>query len=228
MTDDSGGIPRAEALDYVESVVETVEDERMPVPVREVWVYGDVALGLDPVERVNVYVTKDMLVGDRQDPDADAEFRAAHGVEGVGTTVRADWAREHPDLLRTNDGGHVAPEKCLAAHLLPSDAPVHLEVCNTSFEDNVTQRLRGAMARDAYHEILDPRAALLWVDDGTETGQCSEDAMAKLRDSAFAFPKLSEALAMLGVDGGEAERAARALHDHRADQEGMTVRGDVV
>ena len=52
------GIPREQAVATVERIVETVERERMPVPVREVWVYGDVALGLDPVERVDVYLTK--------------------------------------------------------------------------------------------------------------------------------------------------------------------------
>ena len=38
------------------------------MPVREVWVYGDVALGLDPVERLDVYLTKDILLrGDDAD-----------------------------------------------------------------------------------------------------------------------------------------------------------------
>ena len=40
---------RAAAVERVEEIVRTVESETMPVPVREVWVYGDVALGLDPV-----------------------------------------------------------------------------------------------------------------------------------------------------------------------------------
>jgi hypothetical protein len=218
-------LPREAAVDRVEALVETVATERMPVPVREVWVYGDVALGLDPVERLDVDLTKDVLMSD--DPDADAAFAADHGVEGVGRTVRADWAREHPALVRANDAGHVAPERCLGAHLLDEDEPVHLEVCNAPFEDNVAQRLQGALAREAYEEILDPRAACLWVDDG-EGGRRSAEAFERLRSAEFAFPKLSEALSMLGVDDGEAEHAARALTEHRASQEGATVRGDVV
>jgi len=218
-------LPREAAVDRVERLVETVVAERMPVPVREVWVYGDVALGLDPVERLDVYLTKDVLLSD--DPEADAAFAADHGVEGVGRTVRADWAREHPDLVRANENGHVAPERCLGAHLLDGDEPVHLEVCNASFEDNVTQRLRGALAREAYEEVLDPRGACLWVDGG-DGGHRSEEAFRKLRDASFAFPKLSDALAMLGVGDEEADRAARAVSEHRAAQEGATVRGDVV
>jgi hypothetical protein len=222
------GLPRDAALDRVEELLETVEQERLPVPVTELWVFGDVALGLDPVERLDVYVTKDILVGSQQDPEAADRFAEAHGVEGVGKTVRADWAEDNPALVRTNDSGHVAPEKCLAAHLLGEDEPLHLEVCNTSFEDNVTQRLQGAMARDAYHEILDPRGVCLWVADGSETGHRSDEALRKLRESELPFPKLSEALEMLGVDDGEAKRAAQALHEYRAEQEGTTVRGDVV
>ena len=66
---------REDAVERVVELVETVDREEMPVPVREVWVYGDVALGLDPVERLDVYVTKDiMLRGD----DAD---RAEHQPE---------------------------------------------------------------------------------------------------------------------------------------------------
>ena len=42
------GWDRTRAVERVEQVVETVETEQMPVPVREVWVFGDVALGLDP------------------------------------------------------------------------------------------------------------------------------------------------------------------------------------
>ena len=47
------GFDRAEAVDRVERLVETVETERMPVPVRELWVYGDLALGLDPIDRLD-------------------------------------------------------------------------------------------------------------------------------------------------------------------------------
>jgi hypothetical protein len=213
-------IPREQAVETVERIVETVERERMPVPVREVWVYGDVALGLDPVERVDVYLTKDILM------DSDAargdEFRAEYGVDGVGETVRADWAEEHPEYLRANSSGYAAPEQCLAAHLL-GDEPVHLEVCNASFEDNVTQRLEGALARESYEQVLDPRGACLWVE-----GRRSEEAFEKLRAGEFVFPTLAGALEMLGADADQAERAADAVERFRASQEGATVRGDVV
>jgi hypothetical protein len=213
-------LPRQEAVETVERIVETVERERMPVPVREVWVYGDVALGLDPVERVDVYLTKDILMGG--DADRTEEFRAAYGVDGVGETVRADWAEAHPEYLRANANGYAAPEKCLAAHLLDEE-PVHLEVCNASFEDNVTQRLQGALARENYEQVLDPRGACLWVE-----GRRSEDAFEKLRAGEFVFPTLAGALEMLGADTDQAERAADAVEQFRASQEGATVRGDVV
>ena len=214
---------RAAAVSRVEEVVETVESETMPVPVREVWVYGDVALGLDPIERLDVYVTKDILFKDA--PERSEAFRASHGVDGVGKTVRAEWAETHPEYLRANANGHAAPEKCLAAHLLPEDTdePIHLEVCNASFDDNVTQRLKGAMAREDYEQILDPRGACLWVE-----GTRSEEAFGKLRDGEFVLPTLSGALAMLGMDDEEAETAADAVRAYRDRQEGATVRGDVV
>jgi len=208
---------RDAAIDRVERLVDTVETERMPVPVREVWVYGDVALGLDPVERLDVYLTKDILLGDEAEPDAD------HGVEGVGETVRADWAAGYPEHLRANAAGYAAPEQCLAAHLLEGDEPVHLEVCNAGFEDNVTQRLEGALARENYEQILDPRGACLWVE-----GRRSDEAFEKLRSGEYVFPTLSGALEMLGADPEEADRAADAVREYRATQEGSTVRGDVV
>ncbi len=214
-------LPREAAVDRVQQLVETVDSELMPVPVREVWVYGDLALGVDPVERLDVYLTKDLLMGG--DPDRGAAFAEEYGVEGVGTTVRAEWAEANPEYLRANDNGHVAPERCLAAHLVDDDEPIHLEVCNTGFEDNVTQRLQGALARDAYHEILDPRGVCLWAE-----GTWSEEAFGKLRASELPFPKLSEALGMLGVDESEAQEAARAVHEYRTEREGATVRGDVV
>lgn len=212
---------REEAVQRVEGLVDTVERDRMPVPVREVWVYGDVALGLDPVDRLDVYLTKDVLFKDR--PEADERFRESHGVEGVGKTVRADWAEAFPDYLRANRNGHVAPEQCLAAHLVDDGEPIHLEVCNSGFENNVTQRLDGARARGNYEEILDPRAACLWLD-----GTRSEEAFRKLREGEFVFPVLSDALEMLGMDSGEAVEAADVLREYRQDQDGMTVRGDVV
>jgi hypothetical protein len=219
------GLAREAAVARVEEIVETVATEPMPVPVRELWVYGDVTLGVDPVPRVNVYLTKDLLFKDA--PDREAEFVDSHGIEGVGKTVRAAWADAHPEYLRANSNGHAAPEKCLAAHLLGDDEPVHLEVCNTGFEDNVTQRLRGAQARADYTQLLDPRGALLWVSDG-ETQRRSDEAFRKLRDNEFVFPTLAKSLEMLGLEPDEAEHAADELRGYHADQRGATVRGDVV
>jgi hypothetical protein len=226
---------RDAALDRAAEIVDTVEraaaDRRtasdgddpplLPVPVREVWVYGDVALGLDPIDRLDVYVTKDLLM--RGDADRAAEFEAQYGVAGVGKSVDADWAAAYPEHLRANDSGHAAPERCLAAHLLPDDEPIHLEVCNASFSDNVTQRLKSAMARDAYEQILDPRGVCLWAD-----GRRDDDAMAKLRGGELAFPTLSEALEMLGLDESTAADAADVMRERRAAETGRTVRGDVV
>ena len=217
---------RERAIDRVEELVDTVVAETMPVPVREVWVYGDVALGLDPVERIDVYLTKDLLF--HGDADREDEFVESHGIEGVGKTVRAEWADEHPEYLRANRNGHAAPEQCLAAHLVDDEEPIHLEVCNASFEDNVTQRLQGAMARENYTEILDPRGACLWIDDDTEGGQRSAEAFEKLRAGEYVFPTLSGALEMLGVDESEAETAADAIQQFREQQDGASVRGDVV
>ena len=213
---------RAAAIDRVEAILARIEEDPMPVPVREVWVYGDLALGLDPIEELSVYLTKDVLLrGD--DPERSTEFEAEYGIEGVGRTVRAAWAEQFPEHLRANESGYVAPERCLAAHLLPDDGPVHLEVCNTGFEDNVTQRLEGARARNAYEEILDPRGVCLWVD-----GEHSPTAMEKLRAGELVFPTLPEALEMLDMDEGEAREAAAVLEERRASREGQSVRGDVV
>jgi len=230
---------REAAVERVERLLETVESETMPVPVREVWVYGDVALGMDPVERLDVYLTKDILLGG--DTERGEALSAEYGVDGIGSTVRAEWAERYPEYVRANDSGHAAPEQCLAAHLLEGDEPVHLEVCNASFEDNVTRRLEGAMARGNYHQILDPRGVCLWIDvpasdasggpadgEGSAGGRRSEDALEKLRAAELPFPKLSEAIAMLGADEEEATEAARAVHEYRSEQEGATVRGDVV
>ncbi|WP_336021897.1 DUF7095 family protein [Halobellus salinisoli] len=212
---------RSRALTRLESIVDVVESGSLPVPVREVWVYGDVALGLDPIERLDVYVTKDLLL--RGDPDAADAFEENHGVKGVGRTISAEWAEANPELLRTNASGYAAPEKCLAAQLLPDDEPAHLEVCNAPFEDNVRQRLKGALARDAHEEILDPRGVCLFAEE-----QRSESAFEKLRDGEFVFPTLAEALSMLGLDDDTAGEAADAVSQYRASQSGRTVRGDVV
>ncbi|NUB93091.1 hypothetical protein HTZ84_01510 [Haloterrigena sp. SYSU A558-1] len=219
------GFDRDDAVDRLEALVDTVESERMPVPVREVWAFGDVALGLDPVERLDVYVTKDVLMRDDSgDSEVDAdELAAEYDIEGIGKSVRADWAAAHPEYLRANANGHAAPEQCLAAHLLGDDEPIHLEVCNSPFEDNVTQRLRGAQLREDYTQLLDPRGVCLWAD-----GTTSEEAFRKLRESELALPTLSQALEMLGLEEADAETAAQELHAWREQQDGVTVRGDVV
>jgi hypothetical protein len=230
-------LSREEAVARVEELVARVEDERMPVPVREIWAFGDVTLGLDPVERLDIYLTKDILVGG-DDSEVDPDDLAL-GVDGIGETVRADWAAEHTEHVRTNANGYAAPEKCLAAHLVDDDEPVHLEVCNASFDDNVTQRLEGALATGDYEQILDPRGACLWVDaepsgarrdssESSDGGQRSEEAFRKLREGEFVLPTLSGALEMLGADPDVAEEAADALRAYRERQEGASVRGDVV
>lgn len=211
---------RTAAVERVERLVETVEGERMPVPVREIWVYGEISVGLDPIERLDIYLTKDILLGG--DSEQSEAFLDTHGITGVGQTVSAEWASDFPEYVRANDNGYAAPEKCLAAHLL-DDEPIHLEVCNASFEDNVTQRLQGAMSRESYEGILDPRGVCLWID-----GQRSEDAFEKLRDGELVLPTLPEALCMLGMDESEAGTAAETIQAYRARQEGATVRGDVV
>ncbi|EMA71456.1 DUF7095 family protein [Halorubrum distributum] len=212
---------RERAVDRLETLVDRVASEPMPVPVREVWAFGDVALGLDPVERLDVYLTKDVIMGG--DADAAADFEAEYGVKGVGTTVDAQWAEAHPDRVRTSDNGYAAPEKCLAAELVQDDMPIHLEVCNAGFEDNVRQRLKGALARDAYEEVLDPRGVCLWVD-----GERDDEAFDRLREASLAMPTLPAALGMLGADEDAANAAADVLKQQRAEQEGASVRGDMV
>jgi hypothetical protein len=219
------GLSRDAAVDRLRTIVETVATEPTAVPVREVWVYGDVVLGMDPLDRLDVYLTKDLLFKD--EPERAAEFEDRLGVSGVGKSVSAAWADEHPDSVRANATGHAAPERCLAAHLLEPDEPVHLEVCNTGFEDNVARRLEGGRAREDYTQLLDPRAACLWVDDD-EGRTTSEAAFRKIAEGEFVFPTLSGALEMIGMDEREAEEAAAALEEYRAGKQGRTVRGDVV
>ena len=212
---------RASALARIETVLDTVEAGSLPVPVREVWVYGDVALGLDPIDRLDVYVTKDLLL--RGDADAGDEFEAEHGVKGVGASVSAAWAADNPDLVRTDASGHAAPEKCLAASLLPDDEPTHLEVCNAPFEQNVRRRLEAALDRGVYDQIIDPRGVCLYAERTR-----SESALEKLRGGDLAFPTLPESLSMLGADGAAAAEAADAIAAARTSQSGRSVRGDVV
>lgn len=213
---------RSAAVDRVVEIVRTVETDPMPVPIREIWVLGDVALGLDPLDRLDVYLTKDLYFRGEGETDAD-DLDDRFGVTGIGKTVSPAWAASFPEHLRTNDSGHIAPERCLAAHLLADDEPIHLEVCNTGFEHNVTQRLEGALATERYERILDPRGVCVWID-----GQWSETAIEKLREGAFAFPPLPKALEMLGVDPATAEAAASAIEEFRGADDGASVRGDVL
>lgn len=212
---------RDRAVDIVESVLDRVEGEMMPVPVREVWVLGELALGLDPLDRLDLYLTKDILIDGS--PEVARRLKEEFDINGIGTVVKAEWAEHHPEQLRTNPNGYVAPEKCLAAQLLPTDEPVHLEVCNSGFESNVRQRLEGALAREDYTQILDPRAVCLWKD-----GARSDDALDKLRTGAYVFPTLEEALAMLGLEADQASDAADSLRGWKRELEGPSVRGDVI
>jgi hypothetical protein len=63
----------------------------------------------------------------------------------------------------------------------------------------------------------------LWAE-----GARSETAFEKLRTGEFVFPTLAESLEMIGMDEDEASEAAEAVSAYRANQEGATVRGDVV
>ncbi|MGM0604632.1 MAG: DUF7095 family protein [Halobacteriota archaeon] len=212
---------RSAALDRIEELLRTVETEPMAVPIREVWVYGDIALGVDPIDRLDVYVTKDILLGG--DRDVARQYETRLGVNGIGQTVTAEWADRYPEYIRTTDTGHVAPEKCLAAHLLSDAEPVHLEVCNASFDDNVTQRLAGALGTESYDQILDPRGVRLWID-----GRRDEDAIEHLREGTLPFPTFTDALEMLGVDEETAKVAAATVRSDREESSGSSVRGDVV
>lgn len=215
---------RSCAVDRVLALLETIESDPMPVPIREVWVLGDLALGLDPVDRIDLYLTKDLLfASERTDPDQAEVFEEEYGIAGVGTIVSAEWAAEFPDHIRTNSNDHAAPERCLAAHLVSRSEPIHLEVCNAPFEQNVTQRLRGARATENWENILDPRGVCLWQD-----GTRSETAPEKLRSGDYVFPTLPDALEMLGMESVEAETAAAAITTLKQSREGRTIRGDVV
>lgn len=213
---------RSAVVDRLDALLTTIESEIMPVPIREVWVFGDLALGLDPVDRLDLYLTKDVLLKD-DDQTAINELEETYGVKGLGQTVRADWATQYPDYIRANDNGYADPAQCLAAHLTADAEPIHLEICNTGFADNVTQRLAGAQARNAYEELLDPRGVCLWKD-----GQRSPTAFDKLRESALAFPTLPDALQSLGMDPAEAESAASTLQTYHDSRSGTTVRGDII
>ncbi len=212
---------RNRAVNRVEALVETVETDLLPVPIREIWVFGPLALGVDPLQRIDVYLTKDIML--KYDSEREQEFIERHGIEGVGKTVSAEWAERYPDALRAGRGGYAAPEKCLGAHLTDEDEPIHLEICNASFDDNVIQRANGAQARETYEQILDPRGVCLWAE-----GQRSETAFEKLRTGEYVFPTLPDALSMLGLSEEAAETAATTVETLRADETGRSVRGDVL
>lgn len=212
---------RNRAVNRLETLVETVETDLLPVPIREIWVFGPLALGVDPLQRIDVYLTKDILLKDES--GREQEFIDRHGIEGVGKTVRAAWAERYPEHLRAGRGGYAAPEKCLGAHLVGEDEPIHLEICNASFDDNVTQRARGAQARETYEQVLDPRGVCLWAE-----GKRSETAFEKLRTGEYVFPTLPDALSMLGLSEEEAATAATAVNGVREAETGRSVRGDVL
>ena len=215
---------RTAAVDRILAILDTIERGPVPVPIREVWVLGDVALGLDPIERVDLYIRKDMLfASDMSDPSREAEFEEEFGVSGIGSTVSAEWATTFPEHIETTAAGYAAPERCLAAQLVHDDEPIHLEICNASFEQNVKQRLKGAQATGTWEELLDPRAVCLWQD-----GTRSKTAPAKLRSGEYIFPPLGEALEMLGLAEEDAQTAVAAMQSYREAQTGMSLRSDVV
>ena len=142
--------------------------------------------------------------------------------------------------VRADDDDHAAPGWCLAAHFFDDDDPVHLEVSNSGFEDEVRRRVETARATGEYGRLLDPRAACPWVNspagDASESasasdgdgGTTSEEAFRRLADGTFVFPSPSMALETLDVDERAAETAAEGLRERRREREGLTVRGDVV
>lgn len=212
---------RTRAVDHVETILETVRSGQVPVPISEVWVLGDLALGLDPIDRFELYVTKELYI-DQSDEDTQA-LEHELGVEGIGTAIDADWARSFPELVRTNGTGYVAPEKCLAAQFLPEEIPAHLEVCNTGFEQNVTRRCQLAAEHGDWAGLLDPRAVCVWQD-----GHSSEEAIAKLDAGEYAFPPLEQALEMLGLEPDDAATASAEMGAWRNDPEKQSIRSDVM
>ena len=217
---------RAAAVDRVLRLIETIDTQPTPVPIREVWVLGDLALGLDPVDRLDIYVRKELLFTAEEpdyDPAAEEKFVDEFGIQGIGKAVSARWSTAFPESIRTNDHGHAAPERCLAAFLLPPDEPIHLEICNAGFEQNVMQRIQTAVARERFEQILDPRGVCIWKD-----GITSETAPNKLREGEYIFPPLAEALQSLGMDADLAELAADAVGQWREDTQGTSHRADVL
>lgn len=215
---------RTNAVDRLETILDDIESDPLPVPVREVWVFGELPLGLDPISRLDVYLRKDMLfASEMSDPSREAEFEEAYGIAGIGTTINPDWAEAYPDRIETSANGYAAPERCLATHLSNSNEPIHFEICNASFEQNVTQRLKGAKIRNAWEEVLDPRAVCLWKDS-----ERSRTATDRLQTGEYVFPPLAAALEMLGLDEADAETAADAIAAFRESTNGVSIRSDVL
>jgi hypothetical protein len=208
---------RIAGVEIINGALKAVRAGDVPVPVTELWVYGDLALGLDPMHRMDVYVRKELLLDPRSGSVEHTEVR------GIGETVDAEWAHRHPEALRTNAAGYAAPERCLAAQLIPADLPVHLEVCNAGFEHNVRQRLQIAIDRDDPSSVIDPRAVCLYAE-----GTVADNALPKLREGEYVFPPLAEALEMLGATETFAKEAATAIAEARQSTEGRSVRADVV
>lgn len=219
------GITRETAVETIERIVSAIESDPMPVPVSELWAYGDVVVGLDPVPRVELYLSKDLLFKDS--PEAEPAFEESHGIAGVGKTVAADWARRFPQHLRGTDEGHADPVRCLGAQLLAPDQPVHLEVGNASFENSVRQRLRRARESGDWERVLDPRAACLWAttEDG---GQRSPEALERLLTGSVAVPTLARSLRMLDVEETAIDAATSAIGRSRDAGSGASVSGDIV
>ncbi|ERH10384.1 MAG: hypothetical protein J07HX64_02157 [halophilic archaeon J07HX64] len=88
--------PREETADRVEPPAETDETERLPVSVRGVWVFGDPAPGFDPVGRLEVHPTKNILLTGSS--GREGEFTETHGVRGIGRTVRVRWVDRYPSV----------------------------------------------------------------------------------------------------------------------------------
>lgn len=208
---------RTAGVEIIDAALKAVRAGDVPVPVTELWVYGDLALGLDPMHRMDIYVRKELLLAPTTEPVDHTDVR------GIGETVDAGWAQRHPEAVRTNAAGYAAPERCLAAQLVPTDVPVHLEVCNAGFEHNVRQRLQIAIDRDDPTAVIDPRAVCLLAE-----GSVAQDALTKLAAGAYVFPPLAEALEMLGASPSFATEAAAAIAEERRAAEGPSVRADVV
>jgi len=164
-------IDRDAALDRVEQLIETVDTEPLPVPVREIWVYGDVALGLDPIDRLDIYVKKDIrLRGDSETAEdamarieageADfAEIVEERGLDltdtDMGDVSRAALGDAGDPVFALEEPGVVGPvETALGPALFRMNAI--LDAQEVAFED-VRDELRDEYARDRAARFIDQR-----------------------------------------------------------------------